>query len=544
MRLTRFALVAAILISWGPHAQAHEQEHVLRFAFQSDIHSMDPYALAETFSLGTLGNVYEGLIQRAPDLSIQPALAQSWEIVEPTRWRFHLRAGVTFHDGRPFTAGDVVFSYERALSEGSDLKFKFATVAAVKKIDDLTVDIITHAPDPILISEFETWLIMSKGWAQEHGAQEAESSTGVGESYANRHANGTGPFKLVSREVDARTVFEVNTDWWNAANRTHNVEKVIFTPITSDATRVAALLSGELDMAYPIPVQDLDRVRAGVDTEVLVGPETRTIYFGLDQFRDELLYSNVKGKNPFKDRRVRQAVYQAIDIAAIKDKVMRGAANPSAMMVGPGIVGFDPNLARLPFDPQAARSLLAAAGYPQGFEVTLDCPNDRYVNDEAICQAVAAMLAKVGIEVDLKAQPKSIFFGKITAPSLDTSFFMVGWESETLDSLNPLANLYVCPRAAPDEPIWAEGSRGSMARGRFNLGGYCNPRMDELIRLIQSETDQQKRNAMIAEAWRIAIDDIAYIPLHQQAVSWGVRSGVTVGQRVDNVFKWRHVTVQ
>ncbi len=540
MRVTRFGLAVGIWIALAAPTQANE----LRFAFQGDIHSMDPYSLNETFSIGTLGNVYEGLVQRAPDLSIEPALAESWQIVEPTRWRFNLRRGVTFHDGRPFTADDVVFSYERALSEGSDIKAKFATVAEIKKIDDFTVDILTRSPNPILTSEFETWLIMSQGWAEEHGAEKAESAAGQDESYANRHANGTGPFKLVSREADVRTVLEVNPDWWNAANKTHNLTKVTFTPIASDATRVAALLTGELDMAYPVPVQDLGRISDAEGTEVLVGPEVRTVYLGLDQFRDELLYSDVKGKNPFKDKRVRQAMYQAIDTVAIKDKVMRGASNPSAMMIAPGIIGFNPDFSRLPFDPDAAKGLLAEAGYPDGFEVTLDCPNDRYVNDEAICQAVVAMMAKIGIQVELLAQPKSIYFGKILAPNLDTSFFLLGWQPDSFDSWNPLANLHACPRSGPDEALWAEESRGSLTQGKFNIGGYCNPRVDELTQLILSETDQEIRGAMLDEVWQITIDDLAYIPLHQQAVSWGVRSGVKVEQRADNVFKWRHVVVQ
>lgn len=540
MRLTRSQLAGAILVALVSPVQAAE----LKFSFQGDINSMDPYSVNETFSIGTMGNVYEGLVQRAPDLSIEPALAESWEIVEPTRWRFKLRQGVKFHDGRPFTADDVVFSYERALSEGSDIKSKFATVAEVIKIDDFTIDIITTAPNPILTSEFETWLIMSKGWAEENGAENAESAAGQDESFANRNANGTGPFKLVSREADVRTVFEVNPDWWDNANKTHNLTKVTFTPIGSDATRVAALLTGELDMAYPIPVQDLNRVRDAAGTDVKVGPEVRTVYLGLDQFRDELLYSNVKGKNPFKDKRVRQAIYQAIDTQAIKDKVMRGASNPSAMMIAPGIIGYNPDLQRLPYDVDAAKSLMAEAGYADGFQVTLDCPNDRYVNDEAICQATVAMLARIGIDVDLLAQPKSIYFGKILAPSLDTSFFLLGWQPDSFDSWNPLANLFACPRVSADQPVWADETRGDVKLGKFNLGGYCNPRVDELTTQILSETDQQKRGALLDEVWQVTIDDIAYIPLHQQAVSWGVRTGVNVEQRADNVFKWRHVTAQ
>ena len=529
MSKSNWVAAAAALALLSTTAQAKD----FRFAFQADANSMDPYNVNEAFTLGFQGNIYEGLVGRGPALEIEPSLATEWEVVEPTRWRFKLRQGVKFHDGRDFTADDVVFSAERVQKEGSDLKARLAGpgVVEVRKVDDFTVDVITAKPNPILHVEWETWAIMSKGWAEEFNAINPQAVTGSEENYATRNANGTGPFVLESREVDVRTVLTENPNWWNKANSKTNVTRIVMTPISADATRVAALLSGELDMAYPVPVQDIDRVNRSGSTRVLVGPELRTIYFGLDQFRDELLYSSVKGKNPLKDKRVRQAMYQAIDIEAIKDKVMRGLSNPTAMMVGPGINGYSEKFRRLPYDPEASRKLLSDAGYADGFEITLDCPNDRYVNDEAICQATVSMLARVGIKVNLNAQPRSQYFAKVLAPKMDTSFFLLGWTPGSYDSHNPLFLLHGCQDAS--------------GKGQFNLGRYCNPDVDALTDQILSETDTERRNALIEQAWTKTTDDVAYLPLHQQALAWGVASSVAeIAQRADNVFHVRHIVMK
>jgi len=503
----------------------------LKFAFQGDIQSMDPYNLNETFHLGFQGNVYEGLIRRGPNLEIEPALAERWEVMEPTRWRFYLRKGVKFHDGTPFTADDVVFSATRVRHPDSDLRVRISADTKIVKVDDYTVDFITDTPNPILPNEWSTWYIMSKSWTEKHDAVLPQSATKDKENYATRHANGTGPFILVSQQPGVKTVCKVNPDWWDNKNKIHNVTEVVFTQISNDATRVAALLSGQVDMAYPIPVQDMKRVDGNDATRMMVGPELRTIFLGMDQFRDELLYSSVKGKNPFKDKRVRQAFYQAIDIEAIKKKVMRGLSEPSAMMIAPGVHGGgNPKFKRLEYDPATSKKLLTEAGYPDGFEVAMDCPNNRYVNDEQICLAAVSMLAKVGIKVNLLAQPKAKYFGKILAPKLDTSFYMLGWTPSSFDSFNVLNFLHHCPEES--------------GAGKFNLGGYCNSEVDKLTAKINSETDQAKRDAMIEQAWSMTIDDVAHIPLHQQALAWGVNNKVQLKQRPDNEFKWRHVIIE
>jgi peptide/nickel transport system substrate-binding protein len=541
MKLKMLAAGFAVAAVAAVPAQAKE----LKFAFQGTLNSLDPYNLNETFHLGTQGNFYEGLIRREADLSIAPSLATKWEIVEPTRWRFHLRKGVKFHNGNEFNADDVVFSADRSRAEGSDVRTRISGDTKVVKVDDYTVDFITTKPNPIIHVEWGTWYIMDKEWAEANNAVSPQNVGGKEENYATRHANGTGPFILESHEAGVKTVANVNPNWWDNANKQGNVTKVTFTPIGSDATRVAALLSGQVDMAYPIPVQDQKRVDSNNGTRMLIGPELRTIFLGMDQHSDELLHSNVKGKNPFKDKRVREAFFRAIDINAIQKKVMRGLSDPSALMIAPSLTSIAKDrFTRLSFDPAKSKALLAEAGYADGFEVGMDCPNDRYVNDEAICSAVTAMLAKVGVKVNLLAQPKAKYFPKVLAPNLDVSFYLLGWTPGSLDSWNVLYNMLGCPRVSDDAPIWNKDDRNKISRGKFNLGGYCNPKVDALTDQILSETDQAKRDKMIEDAFAMTIDDIAYIPLHQQALAWGVRDGVDVAQRADNQFKWRHVVIK
>ena len=506
------------------------QKH-LNSPFRGMSNPMDPYNLNETFHLGFQGNIYEGLIRRGPNLEIEPALAERWEVMEPTRWRFYLRKGVKFHDGTPFTADDVVFSAIRLRHPDSDLRVRISADTKVVKVDDYTVDFINDAPNPILLNEWSTWYIMSKSWTEKRRQPSCRNQPPRKRKLCHSPCQWDPDLLYWSVRNRCKTVCKVNPDWWDNPNKIHNVTEVIFTQISNDATRVAALLSGQVDMAYPIPVQDMKRVDSNAGTRMMVGPELRTIFLGMDQFRDELLYSSVKGKNPFKDKRVRQAFYQAIDIEAIKKKVMRGLSEPSAMMIAPGVQGGgNPKFKRLEYDPAASKKLLAEAGYPDGFEVSMDCPNDRYVNDEQICLATVSMLAKVGIKVNLLAQPKTKYFGKILAPKLDTSFYLLGWTPSSFDSYNVLNFIHACPK--------------DTGAGKFNLGGYCNPEVDKLSAKINSETDQAKRDAMIEQAWTMTIDDVSYIPLHQQALAWGVSNKVQLKQRPDNEFKWRHVVIE
>ncbi|MFP5397991.1 MAG: ABC transporter substrate-binding protein [Gammaproteobacteria bacterium] len=521
MKLKITLVAAALALAFGASAAT------LRVANQGDAMSMDPHSLNESLQLSVTGNIYEPLVARDSKLALTPGLATAWRQTSPTVWRFDLRRSVRFHDGTPFTADDVVFSFKRAAGEGSDMKGYTSSIKEVRKVDDHTVDIETASPFPILPDVISLVYILSKKWCEDNNAVlPVDRRKGI-ENAASFRANGTGPFRLRERQPSQRTVLQRNPGYWGKIEG--NVTDVIFTPIGNDATRVAALLSGEIDVMEPVPLQDVARLQASPNLKVMQGPELRTIFLGMDQRRDELQFSSVKGKNPFKDRRVRQAFYQAIDIETIKTRVMRGAATPTALMVAPGIKGFvaEQNK-RLPYDPEAAKKLLADAGYPNGFEVALNCPNDRYVNDGEICQAVAANLARIGVKVNLMAETKTTYFPKILRR--DTSFYLLGWTPGTYDSHNPLSSLMATPN--------------DKGQGQFNLGWYSNPRLDELTQQIQSETDQAKRNAMIAEAFKIHAEDVGHIPLHQQALAWAMKKNVDLVQLPDNFMPYRYVTVK
>lgn len=517
--IVAFALAGGMGVSSG-------QQTAFRYAFQGDLNSLDPYTLNETFTLSMLANVMEGLVTRDKDLKIVPGLAERWETPEPTRWRMHLRQGVRFHDGSPFTADDVVFSAERVRSEGSQLKSRLPAGAKVVKVDEHTVDFLLASPNPTLHHEWETWLIMSKSWAEANGALAVQKATAQSLNPFALKANGTGPFILVSHEPGVKTVLRPNPSWWSTPQ--HNLTEVVIQTVHADATRVAALLTGDVDMADPVPVQDLERVRASPRAAVLAGPELRTIFLALDSFRDELLYASVKGRNPFKDARVRKAVYQAIDVEAIKAKVMRGMAQPSALMIAPSLFARSGEFTRHPYDPAAARRLMQEAGYPDGFQLTLDCPTDRYVNDDEICQALAVMLSRIGIKLTVNALPKARFFEKVgPTRKYDTSFTLLGWNPNAFDSWSVIANTATCRDA--------DGKGGT-----FNFGGYCNPRVDELAGRILVEPDTVQRDAMIAEAFRLVHEEVGMIPLHQQALAWGVAKSFEVAQRADGHirFNW------
>ena len=515
-----FAL-SAIMTALSAHAVT------LKIANQGDATSLDPHSLQESLQLTITGNVYEPLVTRGKDFKLAPALATDWKQTAPTVWRFNLRKGVQFHDGTPFTADDVIFSYERTRGEGSDLKSYVGQIKEIKKIDDHTVDMITTQPFPILPDLFTNWYMMSKKWCEANQATKPVDRRKGIENAASFRTNGTGPYRSRERQPNIRTTFTKNGNYWGKVEG--NVDEVIFNVVGNDATRVAALLSGEVDVMEPVPVQDVERIRSNANLKVLQGPELRVIFLGMDQKRDELLFSNIKGKNPFKDKRVRQAFYQAIDIEAIKSRVMRNSAVPVGLMIPPQVKGFAPDLAkRLPFDLEGAKKLMVDAGYPQGFEVKMNCPNDRYVNDGEICQAVAANLSRINVKINLEAESKVGYFPKILRR--DTSFYMLGWTASTVDAHNVLF------------PIL--GTPGEGGRGQFNLGAYSNPKIDELTDKIASEIDDKKRMEMIHDAMKMHQDDIGHIPLHQQTVNWATKKNIEVVQWPDNGMPWKYITVK
>ena len=500
--LLTITFVVASSASWA---------NTIKWSMQGDSLTLDPHAQNEGPTTMVSRQVYEALVTRGLDMSIGPQLAESWEAATPKTWIFNLRKDVKFSDGTPMTSEDVVFSILRAQQRTSDFKEYISTITSVKATDDYTVEIQTRAPNPILLNQLSNIFVMSKKWCQDNFALAPQNWDAGQETFSATNAMGTGPFKITLREPNTKTVFKKNSKWWG--NVEHNITEIHLLPIKNAATRVAALLSGELDVVTDAPVQDLDRIRSSTAHKVQSTPQMRTIFLGMDQAADQLRTGNT-GDNPFKKKEVRQALYQAIDIEAIKKKVMRGLSEPAGIITFPGVTGYTKELdKRLPYDVDAAKKLLADAGYPDGFEVELRCPNDRYVNDEAICTAVVGMLGKIGVNVSLFAQTKSKHFKELKDNKGD--FYMLGWGVPTLDSHYVFHYLY---------------DTGAS----WNKVNFSNAEVDAAIRVMEGEVDLDKRNAAIAKAWKIVRDNIAYLPLHHQVISWASKSNVDVPIRPNN----------
>lgn len=515
-RMTAALTVSALALTAPLAANA---ENVLRWTSQGDALTLDPHSQNEGPTNSMNGQIYESLVTRGPDLALEPELAESWE-AGPDGWTFKLRQGVTFHDGSEFNAEDVVFSFERAKAESSDFKEQAKNVASVEVIDDYTVKLVTDGPNPILANQLTSIMMLDKDWAEANDVVAPQDYAAEEETYAVRNANGTGPFKLVSRAPEELTVLEANAEWWGKDEYPGNLDRIEYRPISNAATRVAALLSGEVDFVLDPPLQDLKRIEAADGLTVKTVAQIRSIFFGFDQGIDQLRSTNVDG-NPFKDQRVREAFNLAIDKAAIQRVVMEGLSFPTAMITPPGVLGNTPELDEpYGFDVERAKELMEEAGYADGFSVQLDCPNNRYNNDEKICQAAVAMLAKIGVDVQLDAIPKAQHFPKIQNRTSD--FYMLGWGVPTLDSHYVFAYL-----------LEKDGS--------WNATGYDNPRVNEITQAITTETDLEKRTAMIDEAWQIIREEKPYLPIHHQVIAWGMSENFDIPIAADDGLRPRYV---
>ena len=509
---TRHLLAAALIALAAPlHAAT------LKWGAQNDILTLDPHSQNHATTHGILQHVYEGLVRYTRDFKIEPALATSWQQVTPTQWRFHLRKNVKFHDGTPFTADDVVFSYGRIIQPQGTNQIYVSGVKEVKKIDDHTVELVLGGPNPVLLRLLVDFRIMSKAWSVKNKSENVQDYVAKEESYASRNANGTGPYQIKLWEPDKRILFAANIAWWDKLQG--NATEVIYTPIKSDATRIAALLAGDVDLVTDLPTQDVARLRTEPKLKVLEGHEVRTIFIGMDQFSDELKYASVKGKNPFKDIRVRKALNLAVDREAIKRVTMRGLSIPAAIMIAPGVHGHSPALDKVArADAAGAKKLLAEAGYPNGFEFGLDCPNNRYVNDEEICQALVGMWAKIGLKVKLNAQPMATFIQKIQ--KFDHDAYMLGWGVATFDGLYTLQSLVRTKTTGAD--------------GSFNLGRISDAKLDALIDAMKTETDVKKRDGLLREALAATRDNYYYVPLHHQLRPWAMKKNVSTVHKADD----------
>jgi peptide/nickel transport system substrate-binding protein len=513
MRLKAMLAAAAVVLAIATPLHAAN----LRWAAQNDILTLDPHSQNHATTNAILMHAYEGLTRYNEKYEVEPALATKWTFISPTQVRFDLRKGVKFQDGSPFTADDVVFSFGRIKQPQGTMQIYVTGISDIKKVDDYTVDVILAAPNPILLRNIIDFRIMSKGWAEKNKTTSVQDYKAKEENFASRNVNGTGPYKIISWQPESRIAMAINDGWWDKPRG--NVSQVLYTPIKSDSTRVSALLSGDVDMVTDVPTQDIDKLRADKKLKVVDGPEVRTIFIALDQGSNELKYSNVKGKNPFKDKRVREALNLAVDREAIKRSIMRGLSVPAGIMVAPGVNGYSTELDK-PIKPDLdkAKKLLAEAGYPQGFEFQLNCPNNRYVNDEKICVALVSMWAKIGITVKLNAEGMATFIQKVQ--NFDTSAYMLGWGVATYDGQYSLQSLV--------------RTRTSGADGNFNFSKVSDAKVDQLTDAMKTETDVAKRNAMIRDALIRTRDEFLFVPLHHQIRPWAMVQGVTTVHRSDD----------
>ena len=526
-QLRRWLTQAVLLLAGCVAAQHANAANTLRIASAFDPQTMDPHGLALLYHSRVVWQIYDSLVNRDEKYQIEPALAVSWQATSPTTWRFKLRPGVTFHDGAPFTADDAVFSIERALAPPSQRSFQLKGVKGATRIDTLTFDINLEAPDAVLPEKLQGLAMMNKAWCIKNKVELAQDFNGKQETFAVRNANGTGPFSLERFEPDVRTVLKRYPRWWGwGEKRSGNVDEVTLVAIRSDATRLAALVSGEIDLVLDPPVQDVERLKREPLITLLQTTDLGQQYLTFDQSRDELADSDVKGRNPFKDLRVRRAVYHAINMDLIVQKVLRGLGAPTGAFLSPKVDGSPAELdKRLPFDPAKAKALLAEAGYPNGFSIALDCVNVPW--REAVCQAMTVMLTQVGIRTTLRSSPTNQFFPKLSTAT--ASFMEFGWtpNPDAWSSLNGLFR------------TWDKTGLGT-----FNAGRYSNPKLDTLIDNMRVEPDLTRRRAMVGVALRIVGEELPFIPLYRRTLTWAMNKKVQMVQWPSDTFELRWVRIR
>lgn len=492
------------LMLGGAMCMSASNATTLRWGTTQDLSSLDPYAFGETFTLNILNMAYEGLVRYDRNLKIEPALAESYELLDNNTWRFHLRKGVKFHNGADFSADDVLASLTRVSDPTSPLKGNIPAFESASKVDDYTVDIVMNGPYPLMLNDLTNIHIFSKAWLVEHNA-EKPTDIGAGvDGYPSYNANGTGPFRVTARQPDAKTVFERFDGYWETPK--HNLDKVEIVPITSAATRVSALLSGEINFIDSTPIQDMPRLQAAGNIELLEGTDLRTVMIGMSH-RDTL---NNGQPNPMQDVRVRQAMQAAIDMDLIQSRVMRGKSRNNATLVAPEIPGYSAELDQpFKYDPEQAKQWLAEAGYPDGFEFDFNCFNNFYIGEEQLCQALASMWSRVGLKPKLDVAPRAVQIPKRTSGKADVYSF--GWANEpALDASSFLIQVL---------------RTKDKSAGIFNWGGWSYPELDSLIDQIAVEMDDEKRRELSKQALKIAQDEVIFIPMHQQPMVWAVSSG-------------------
>ena len=516
-----FAAIALLVFAVAGEAKT------LRYASQFDPGTMDPHALASTYNNRVLSQVYEPLVGRDENFRIEPRLALSWTPLDKgAGWRYKLRPNVKFHDGSPFTADDVVFNVTRALHPLSAHKTTLPNVTGARKVDELTVDVLTSQPTPVLPVAMSNLRLMSKAWAEKNKCERPQDYNAKEEIYSARNANGTGPYKLVRWDTDVKVVLAANDKYWGKRG---NVTDATYFVVGSAATRVAALISGEMDFVIDPAVQDLDRLRntAGVTVEQAISVGTQ--YLGFDHKRDTLIHGDAGGKNPFKDVRVRQAIRYAIDLNALKAKVMRNTASIGRSLFSPAVDGYDKRFDSVPaYDPARAQALLKEAGYPNGFAVDLDCSAQQPA--DAICQGIAGMLSRIGIRVAYKPLQFNILLPRLNTS--DTSMYVIGWTPATAEQEGVLVPL-----------VHSRPGGVKTTVGEYNFGNYSNPKVDELLDKARVEFDSAKRYALFNEAMSVMDADAAFVPLVHRHVTWAMRKNVKAKLRPNDNLELRFVNV-
>jgi len=489
-------LVLALTVGFTAQVQAK----TLRLAMDADPVSLDPHVQLSGGMLQYSHMVFDPLIRWTQSMEFEPRLATKWERLSPTVVRFHLRKGVKFHSGNDFTAKDVVWTINR-LKKSGDYKGLFEPFDAAKVVDDYTVDVVTKKPYPLLLNMATYIFPMDSKFytGKDEKGLDKDAIIKTDYSFANLNESGTGKYYVKEREQGVKVVFQKFDGYWNNEG---NVDTIIFTPIKNGATRVAALLSGDVDWIQPVPPQDQDRIENTKGVQLAAMNEARIITLQLNQ----------KRVPAFKDKRVRQAVVYAINNKGIADKIMKGKCEVAGQQGPKGYLGYVEDL-KPRYDLKKAKQLMKEAGYEKGFEVSMIAPNNRYINDEKIAEAAASMLGKIGIKVNLKTMPKAQYWDEFDAQVADIE--MIGWHSDTEDSSNFTEYLLMCPNK-------------ETGYGQYNSGNYCNPEVDKLILSAQVETDVAKRAAKLQKVERILYDDAAFVPLHWQYISWAGKEGMNM----------------
>jgi peptide/nickel transport system substrate-binding protein len=520
-------LVALAALGWVTGAGAQDNVKELRVGLSAEPSAMDPHFHNLTPNNSLTKHIFDRLTDQDENQLVTPSLALSWRTTDDTTWEFKLRPGVKFSNGDDFTANDVIYSYCRAPRvENSPSSFGIYVreITGMSAPDPHTVVIKTDAPHPLLATELSTIAILS---AKHNGAGtvtfDRQECKGVGtypktEAFNSGEATiGTGPYKLVRYTKGDRIILERNESYWGPKPAW---QRVIFRPITSPGPRVAALLAGDVDLIENVPIQDLARITANPGYKVVKALSNRVVYLHFDYLDDVPpgLGGAAASKNPFRDKRVREAISLAIDRDAIVARIMGGVAMPAAEMLPPTMFGANKDAKVAKADPAAAKKLLADAGYADGFSLTLGTPNDRYVNDAQIAQAVAQMLTRVGLKTSIDAMTASQFFAKRN--KREFGMWLAGWLADTGEMSSPLKSLIATPNK-------------DKGMGPTNPGGYSNRKVDALIEQALATIDDGKRGALLAQASRLAMDDYGLLPLHFEMTTWAMRRDLDYTARAD-----------